>query len=109
MRFPTALLAGFALLFTTACATLDTSHAPPEQTRIAYVQAHTDLPARIKVAIRKGVPAEGMTMEQLRAAIGAPMRVNTTQVEGQVMEQWVYYNGGLYVYLRNGTVHGMQY
>jgi len=76
---------------------------------MAYVEAHPDLPTRIMQAIVEGVPAKGMTPEQVRAAMGDPWRTNTTVAEYGTREQWVYYDGQVYVYLTDGRVTAIQY
>jgi hypothetical protein len=64
----------------------------------------------ILLAISEGRPAIGMSEEQLRSAMGNPTRINRSNYEGNVSDQWVYGKGGrpTYVYLREGRVSGIQ-
>lgn len=55
----------------------------------------------------------GMTAQEVRRAWGNPSSINTTQIAGNVSQQWVYEPGTLrrraYVYLNNGIVTAIQY
>jgi hypothetical protein len=96
-----------AALLLTGCVSL-TGTYPSQSERKQYVQRHPEMAMRVKQAIIQGVPTEGMTARQVKAAMGPPERINTTRYQGEIHEQWVY-GRGLYVYLDNGTVTGMQY
>lgn len=48
----------------------------------------------------------GMTSDMLRASLGSPERVNTTQTAGSAHEQWVY--GNDFIYVDDGVVTSYQ-
>jgi hypothetical protein len=50
--------------------------------------------------------AVGMTADMLRASLGRPEQVNTTQTAGSTHEQWVY--GSDYIYVDDGIVSSYQ-
>ncbi len=64
----------------------------------------------ILVAISEGRPAIGMNENELRMALGTPMRINRANYEGQTSDQWVYHSRGQswYVYMRDGLVSSFQ-
>lgn len=57
--------------------------------------------------IGDGNIVEGMTDDQVRAAWGDPLSVNSTLAGGVSSEQWVY-GSGYYVYFEDGIVTGIQ-
>jgi len=83
-----------------------------DNTREAYVDKH-DPPAQTTSAILAGRVIEGMTAEEVRAALGTPDAVNTTYSQGRSRLQLVYrssvnrYNEG-YVYVTDGEVTAWQ-
>jgi hypothetical protein len=83
-----------------------------DSTREAYVDKH-DPPAQTTSAILAGRVIEGMTPEEVRAALGAPDAVNTTYADGRSRLQLVYrssvnrYDEG-YVYVTDGEVTAWQ-
>jgi hypothetical protein len=74
--------------------------------REAYLEAHPELPERIKKAISAEKIVLGMSAQDTRASWGAPSKVNKTVNMNGVSEQWVY--GDTYVYFQNGTLTSWQ-
>ena len=87
-RHPFAALAAAALLV--ACST----ETPTLDRRSAYLAEHPSLPADRAAAITAGVAQIGMTMEEVRAALGPPLYVRRSvraASGGAVpVEIWVY-------------------
>jgi hypothetical protein len=110
MRFlPVVLLSAFLL---TGCLNQlgeALSSQPSFEERETYVQNHPERPAHIKHGILDGVPIEGMTEADLRAALGPPDRVNRSS-EGP--DQWIFdpinTTYDWYVYVEDGKVTSWQ-
>jgi hypothetical protein len=100
----------FALAATlTACAAAGYA---TDSTRQAYIDKH-DPPAKTTSAILAGRVVEGMTAQEVRAALGTPDAVNTTYAQGRERLQLVYrsmvngYDQG-YVYVVDDSVTAWQ-
>lgn len=72
------------ILLVQACVT-------PQGRRQDYVDEHTDLSSEISASILKGEIAEGMTMEDVRAAWGDPERDTLSLTESGKQQIWSYY------------------
>ena len=61
-------------------------------------------------AIRRREPLIGMTLDQLRSAMGAPNKVNAANYSGTRKDQFIYYRGDgtWYVYTTNDVVESIQ-
>lgn len=61
-------------------------------------------------AIRRREPLVGMTVDQLRSAMGAPHKVNAANYNGTRKDQLIYYrpDGTWYVYTTNDVVESIQ-
>ena len=61
-------------------------------------------------AIRRGEPLVGMTVDQLRGAMGAPNKVNAANYSGTRKDQLIYYreDATWYVYTTNDVVESIQ-
>ncbi len=75
-----ALLLGAALM---ACGS-------PQGARRDYLRAHPDLDAETRERIAQGRVQEGMSLEQVRAALGPPDSRRAFEQGGEALEVWTY-------------------
>jgi len=82
----------------------ETEAAAPPKAVMAESQELNE--ARLSDAADKGEVVPGQSMEQVRAAIGDPVRVDTTRLEGQRMTIWWYERAGYssVIFDENGRV-----
>ncbi len=63
----------------------------PRAQVVTYVRSHPEVENNIKFAILQGCPAEGMSADALRAALGLPDFVEAVgAVKAQAHQRWVY-------------------
>ena len=58
--------------------------------RLHYLEGNPELPPTVKKAIAHGEVVAGMTESDVRASIGEPDQINTTQTDHGSREQWYY-------------------
>ena len=78
-----------------------------QQRRDLYVTAHPNLPEGIKAAILAGHILIGMSTEDARASLGAPVSINRTGTATGVYEQWVY-GETTFLYFEKGILRSWQ-
>jgi hypothetical protein len=61
--------------------------------RLAYIEAHPELSTAYKRAISHGNVLPGMTESDVRASIGEPDEIGTTDTDHGSREQWYYKTG----------------
>jgi hypothetical protein len=61
--------------------------------RQQYLEAHPDLSAAVKKAIAHGDVVLGMTESDVRASMGEPDQIGTTDTDHGSREQWLYKTG----------------
>jgi len=61
--------------------------------RLGYIEAHPDLAPAVKKAIARGDVLPGMTESDVRASIGEPDQIGTTDTDHGSREQWLYKTG----------------
>lgn len=61
--------------------------------RLEYIAAHPDLVPAVKKAIAHGDVLPGMTESDVRASIGEPDQIGTTDTDHGSREQWLYKAG----------------
>jgi hypothetical protein len=75
--------------------------------RVQYLVDHPDLSPEIKKAIVHGDVLAGMTESDVRASIGEPDEISSTEVAHGTDEQWYYKTGPLaneHLYFDGGTL-----
>ncbi|MGD1017709.1 MAG: hypothetical protein ABSA12_00170 [Verrucomicrobiia bacterium] len=79
--------------------------------RLEYLEAHPDLSPAVKKAIAHGDVLPGMTESDVRASIGEPDQIGSTEMEHGTHEQWYYKTGSPgkeYLYFDGGTLTSWQ-
>jgi len=61
--------------------------------RLEYLEAHPDLSPVVKKAIAHGDVVPGMTESDVRASIGEPDQIGSTETEYGTRERWYYKTG----------------
>ena len=84
-----------------------------EQTtrRLRYLEAHPELLPVVKKAIWHGDVVPGMTESDVRASIGEPDQISSTETEHGTREQWYYKTGSPakeYLNFDDGTLTSWQ-
>lgn len=79
--------------------------------RLRYIEAHPELSSVVKKAIYHGEVAAGMTESDVRASIGEPDQISTTDTDHGSLEQWYYKTGSRgkdYLNFDDGTLTSWQ-
>jgi hypothetical protein len=79
--------------------------------RLQYLEANPDLSPAIKKAIAHGDVVPGMTESDVRASIGEPDEIGSTETEPGTREQWYYKTGSPgkeRLYFDDGTLTNWQ-
>jgi hypothetical protein len=77
--------------------------------RQQYLEANPDLPPAVKKAIAHGDVVPGMTESDVRASIGEPDQISSTETDPGTHEQWYYKTGSPgkeYLSFDSGTLTG---
>ena len=91
----------------TGCTLKTMSHWMRSDRIDAYLAENPSTPDKIKAAILEGQPVLGMTYEQLKLAIGTPMRsYSSTSATGTV--DHLVYGKYQHIFLTNGIVTDIQ-
>jgi len=61
--------------------------------RLGYIEANPDLSSAVKKAIAYGDVLPGMTESDVRASIGEPDQIGSTETDHGTREQWYYKTG----------------
>lgn len=86
---PRALLAAAAAAALLACPGFS-GCAGPRSARQAYLEAHPELDPRVRDLIAQGRVEEGMSREQVQAALGPPDSRRAFEEPGGTVEVWTY-------------------
>jgi hypothetical protein len=79
--------------------------------RLHYIEANPDLSAAVKKAIAHGDVVPGMTESDVRASIGEPDQIGTTDTDHGSREQWLYKTGSPgkeHLFFDDGTLTSWQ-
>lgn len=79
--------------------------------RTQYLEAHPELSAAVKKAIVHGDVVPGMTESDVRASIGEPDQISSTETDHGTHEQWYYKTGSPakeYLNFDDGTLTGWE-
>lgn len=79
--------------------------------RLQYLEAHPDLSPAVKKAIYHGEVVPGMTESDVRASIGEPDQIGTTDTDHGSREQWDYKTGSPgkeHLFFDDGTLTNWQ-
>ncbi len=77
--------------------------------RLEYIEANPDFSPVVKKAIAHGDVVRGMTESDVRASIGEPDQIDSTETDHGTHEQWLYKTGSPgkeHLFFDDGTLNG---